>query len=70
MRRYLLQKDLKIKQGDQASKETKYIKNIILDRANLDYEPWKEKLINAIMRESREGKLLKYKNEYDERDLK
>ena len=26
MRRDLLQKDLKIKQGDQASKETKYIK--------------------------------------------
>lgn len=70
MRRYLLQKDLKIKQVNQASKETKYIRNIILYQANLDYELQKDMLKNAIMRESMEGNLLQDRNEHGERDLK
>jgi len=59
MRRDLLQNHLKIKQGDQASKETKYIKNRILHQANLNYELWKEMMKSAIMRESMEEDLLK-----------
>ena len=65
----LLQKDLKTKQGDQESKETKYIKNIILHQAKLDYELWKEMIKNAIMTESMEGNLLQDKNDHGERDL-